>query len=128
MTNEHATTAQRQYRTSPISTNQKPTIYRNLYENTGPAKPKLHSQQSRGIHPMLFQCWITVIDAGPALKHYWASLTLAQHAVYLPGQRCRRWTNSKTTTAEVTCTLGYTMVLLKTLYIYIEREGDVTLW
>ena len=26
------------------------------------------TQQTRGIHPMLFQCWPTVIDAGPTLK------------------------------------------------------------
>ena len=28
-----------------ISTNQKPTIYRNLYENTGPVKPKCGRNQ-----------------------------------------------------------------------------------
>ena len=34
-------------------------------------------------------------------------------AVSPPGQRCRRWTNSKKTTAQVTCTPGYKMVLSK---------------
>ena len=34
-------------------------------------------------------------------------------AASLPGQRCRRWTNSKTTTAQVTCMPGYKMVLSK---------------
>ena len=27
--------------------------------------------QTRGIHPMLFQCWSTVSDAGPTLKQHW---------------------------------------------------------
>ena len=38
-----------------ISTNQKPTIYRNLYENTGPGRSeKLVYQQLRDVEPMLF--------------------------------------------------------------------------
>ena len=28
-------------------------------------------QQTRGIHPMLFQSWATVFDAGPTLKQLW---------------------------------------------------------
>ena len=28
-------------------------------------------QQTRGIHPMLFQCWASVEDAGPTLKQHW---------------------------------------------------------
>ena len=27
--------------------------------------------QTRGIQPMLFQCWPTVFDAGPSLKQHW---------------------------------------------------------
>ena len=27
--------------------------------------------QIRGIQPMLFQCWLTVLDAGPSLKQHW---------------------------------------------------------
>ena len=27
-------------------------------------------QQTRGIHPKLFQCWHTVVDAGPTLKQH----------------------------------------------------------
>ena len=29
------------------------------------------SQQTRGIHPILFPCWPTVFDAGPTLKQDW---------------------------------------------------------
>ena len=29
------------------------------------------SQQTRGIHPMLVQCWASVEDSGPTLKHHW---------------------------------------------------------
>ena len=29
------------------------------------------SQQTRGIHPMLFQCYPTVFDAGPTLQQHW---------------------------------------------------------
>ena len=31
------------------------------------------TQQTRGIHPMLFQCWPTVFDAGPTLKQHWVN-------------------------------------------------------
>ena len=30
----------------------------------------VNSQQTRGIHPMLFKCWATVFDAGPTLKQH----------------------------------------------------------
>ena len=33
----------------------------------------LVTQQTRGIHPKLFQCWHTVFDAGPALKQHWVN-------------------------------------------------------
>ena len=29
--------------------------------------------QTRGIHPMVFQCWPTVFGAGPTLKQYWVN-------------------------------------------------------
>ena len=28
------------------------------------------TQQTRDVHPMLFQCWLTVFDAGPTLKQH----------------------------------------------------------
>ena len=28
-------------------------------------------QETRGLHPMLFQCWSSVEDAGPTLKQHW---------------------------------------------------------
>ena len=42
------------------------------------------SQQIRDIHPMLFQCWPTVFDAGPTLKQHWVN------APCLTG-RCPSW-------------------------------------
>ena len=35
---------------------------------------ELISQQTRGIHTMLFQCWSTVFDAGPTLKQHWVNV------------------------------------------------------
>ena len=32
---------------------------------------RVTSQQTRDIQPMLFQCWPTVEDGGPALKQHW---------------------------------------------------------
>ena len=32
---------------------------------------KVVTKQTRGIHPMLFQCWPT--DAGPTLKQHWVN-------------------------------------------------------
>ena len=29
------------------------------------------TQQTRGIYPMLLQCWATVEDGGPTLKQHW---------------------------------------------------------
>ena len=31
------------------------------------------AQQTRGIHPMLFQCWTNVEDGGPTLKQHWVN-------------------------------------------------------
>ena len=31
------------------------------------------TQQTRGIHPMLFQCWASVEDGGPTLKQHWVN-------------------------------------------------------
>ena len=33
----------------------------------------VYTQQTRGIHPMLFQCWANVFDAGPTLKQHWVN-------------------------------------------------------
>ena len=35
---------------------------------------RLLSPQTRDIHPMLFQCWPTVLDAGPTLKQHWVNV------------------------------------------------------
>ena len=32
------------------------------------------SQQTRDIHPLLYQCWPTVFDAGPTLKQHWVNV------------------------------------------------------
>ena len=42
------------YRNLDISTNEKPTIYRNLYENTAQVNIGVASQQTRGVGPVLF--------------------------------------------------------------------------
>ena len=31
------------------------------------------TQQTRGIRPMLFQCWASVEDVGPTLKQHWVN-------------------------------------------------------
>ena len=42
------------------------------------------TQQTRGIHLMLFQCWPTVFDAGPTLKQHWVkALCLLGDVIYL---------------------------------------------
>ena len=33
----------------------------------------VYTQQTRGIHPMLFQCWSSVEDDGPTLKQHWVN-------------------------------------------------------
>ena len=35
--------------------------------------PYSDNQQTRGIHPMLVQCWAAVYDGGPALNQHWLS-------------------------------------------------------
>ena len=63
------------------------------------------SQQTRDIHPMLFQCWPIVFDAGPTLKQHWvnAPCYLGFHpansgsssiAGLLLSQRRRPWPNT----------------------------------
>ena len=49
-----------------ISTNQKHTIYRNLYENTGPGKVYCHHYGD----PMLTQCWPIFFDAGSTINQH----------------------------------------------------------
>ena len=39
-------------------------------------------QQTRRIHPKLFQCWASVEDAGPTLKEHWVNVP------YLVGLNC----------------------------------------
>ena len=43
----------------------------------------LESKQTRGLLPMLFQCWPIVFDAGPTLKQHWvkASGLLGKHCL-----------------------------------------------
>ena len=40
------------------------------WPNSKPS-PAVYFAQTRGIHPMLVQCWPTVFEAGPSLKHHW---------------------------------------------------------
>ena len=42
------------------------------------------TQQTRGFHPMLFQCWASVVDGGPTLKQHWvnASCLLGRAQIY----------------------------------------------
>ena len=69
------------------------------------------SQQTRDIHPMLFQCWLIVSDAGPTLKHHWvnAPCFLGFHpansgsssiAGLLLSQRRRPWPNTNPAMGE----------------------------
>ena len=37
--------------------------------NSGKSQAKV-----RGVHPMLFQCWASVCDAGPTLKQHWVNV------------------------------------------------------
>ena len=40
------------------------------YDNEDPSGS---TQLTRGIRPMLFQCWASVEDGGPTLKQHWAN-------------------------------------------------------
>ena len=54
-----------------------------------------------GIHPMLFQCWCKVFDAGPSLKQHWVLVPseTPDNTIHWPnadvmlGHRLRRWAN-----------------------------------
>ena len=35
--------------------------------------PKILSQQTRDVDPVLFQCWASVADGGPTFKQHWVS-------------------------------------------------------
>ena len=48
----------------------------------------LIAQQTRGIHPMVFQSWHTVCDAGPTLKQHWVN------APCLLGGHCTSFTSN----------------------------------
>ena len=51
-----------------ISTNQKPTIYRKLYENTAPGISDTHTIPSK--HATSAQCWINVGPASEMIDQY----------------------------------------------------------
>ena len=63
-----------------ISTNQKPAIYRNLYENTGPDRlvplwwkgfydsPRMASRNMRNVHMNWLQTGLMSKDVGPTLN------------------------------------------------------------
>ena len=60
-----------------ISTNQKPTIYRNLYENTAPVwwpycvvRCENRQCSTYNVGPAVFQCWANVVDVDQALKQH----------------------------------------------------------
>ena len=57
---------------------------------------RLLSQQTRGIHPMLFQCWPTVFYAGPIPTNTGHSLNV----VSMLAHRLRRWPNIETALGE----------------------------
>ena len=40
-----------------------------------PAAPEFSSRKTRGVDPMLFYCWTSVVDAGPALNQHWLNVT-----------------------------------------------------
>ena len=37
------------------------------------ATGKASSAETRNMDPMLFQCWASVVDAGPALQQHWVN-------------------------------------------------------
>ena len=52
----------------------------------GSCRPASHPANTRGIDPMLFQCWVDVKDVGPTLKQQWvnASCLLARSSFQTP--------------------------------------------
>ena len=48
-----------------------------IIDNTGHTSIELiiTTQQTRGIHQMLFQCWASVEDGGPTLKQHWMNVS-----------------------------------------------------
>ena len=58
----------------------------NVYEKYAP----IHTQQTRGIHPILFQCWSTVFDAGPTLKQHRVNSSCFWAGSSSPGARYRQ--------------------------------------
>ena len=94
-----------------ISTNPKPTIYRNLYENTGPAGPRLvvirsqsppshlsHykneiSQLTRHIEPMLAPCCTSLADGGPTSCQHWFNVFCLLGCTYVCRSLCHWWIN-----------------------------------
>ena len=58
----------------------------NVYEKYAP----IHTQQTRGIHPILFQCWSTVFDADPTLKQHRVNSSCCWAGSSSPGARYRQ--------------------------------------
>ena len=42
-------------------------------QNCDPCRPTINTQQTRGIHPKLFQCWASVEAGVPTLKQLWVN-------------------------------------------------------
>ena len=49
------------------------TFRHHSWENTSPSKCR-HSQKTRDIHPLRFQCWASVEGGGPTLKKQWVNV------------------------------------------------------
>ena len=49
------------------------TVSRPLVDIAAAADRLPYTQQKRGIHPMLYQCWTSVEDGGPTLKEHWVN-------------------------------------------------------
>ena len=77
-----------------ISTNVKPTIYRNLYENTGPASTEDWVQRTK-LRGATVQCWL---NDGP-LSERWHNINplLSEQCWLMLDQRRRRWASLKPT-------------------------------
>ena len=48
-------------------------VFMNAYKIPVSIETSQSSHQTRGIHPMLIQCWASVEDGGPTLKQHWVN-------------------------------------------------------
>ena len=90
-----------------------------------PCKYSLAFQQTRKVHPMLVQCWASVVDGGPTLNRHWVNVSssLASNAsrslrasqqtrdvvtdvVSMLDKRHRRWSNIETTLSHCVMSTG----------------------